>query len=186
MPNGRKMCICVVCKEEKVHFGFGKCSSCLRNWKRKNKPSFYLGTCYSEISRRIKTFDSKRPNYYGLPKCTRDEFINSFKDDSVFLEHWNNWKLTDFKRGNAPSIDRIDNTKGYTLDNLQWLKHCDNGKKDWAFKMIVDYGSDNELHFESQLAVANYLDMCDTTLCNKFKEENPILVKGRMIYKIYA
>ncbi len=153
---GRKLVICSVCNKEKLNFGFNKCSACLRNWKRKNKPSFYLGTCYSEISRRTKTFLKTHPNYYGLEKCTREEFISKFKNDRNFLKQWNIWKENDFKRGFAPSIDRIDSNKGYTLDNLQFLSNIENARKEFGYPVKLKY-NDTEVIFDSYQLAANFL-----------------------------
>lgn len=186
MPVSRRNIECKTCKKLSPHFGHGMCSACLRNFKRKTKPSFYLGTCYSELSRRIKTYDPKRPNYYGLDKCTREEFIGAFENDPIFLKNWNNWKETDFKRGNAPSIDRIDNNKGYNLYNLQWLCNSDNGKKDWSYKMILDYKSEEEIHFDSQQELCNYLGTHDRIVIEILNKNNPGFIKGRLVYKIYA
>lgn len=46
----RKTITCSRCKKEKIHFGNGMCSACLRRTKRETKPRFYIGTCYSEMS----------------------------------------------------------------------------------------------------------------------------------------
>lgn len=39
------------------------------------------------------------------------------------------WKKSGFQRKMAPSIDRIDNNRGYTIDNMQWLSQSDNSRK---------------------------------------------------------
>lgn len=117
---------CIVCSGDiGEHSGHGMCSKCLRLHKRKTKPSYYLGTCYSEISRRCKTFDSTRPNYFGLEKCSREEFINKFVVDKTFLKLFNEWRKNNFRRGHAPSIHRLNHKLGYTLDNTKFIRHKD-------------------------------------------------------------
>lgn len=39
------------------------------------------------------------------------------------------WEKSGFQRRMAPSIDRIDNNRGYTIDNMQWLSQSDNSRK---------------------------------------------------------
>ena len=156
--NKIKLVTCSSCLKEKYNSGYNMCSACLRNWKRKNKAEFYLGTCYSEITRRTKTFLKTHPNYYGLPKCTREEFINKFKNDSNFLNQWKKWKDSGFKRGSAPSIDRIDSSIGYLIDNLQFLSNIENARKEFGFKIEVTNGIEI-LKFDSIVLGGKYFNV---------------------------
>lgn len=177
MKNGRKKIICKKCNEEKLHFGLGFCSSCLRNYKRKTRPSFYLGTCYSEITRRCKTFDSKRPKYYGKIRCTKEEFMNKFLTDSNFLNLYKNWQINNHKRKFAPSIDRIDNEGDYTLDNIRFIIQRLNSKKDWQYN--IELSNYNQTFIlESQKEVAEFFNVSPSTICNLFKKELLVQYKG--------
>lgn len=169
MKTGRKKIICKDCNKEKIHFDLNKCSACLRKFKRQTKPSFYLGTCYSEISRRCKTFDIKRPKYFGKIKCSKEEFINKFINDKTFLELYKNWQVNEFKRKFSPSIDRIDNNKDYTLDNIQFIQHNINSKKDHQYNIeLSNYYQTFVL--ESQKEVADFLGVSPATICKLFKK----------------
>lgn len=130
IKHGRTKIVCIVCEKEKIHFGLNMCSGCLRCYKRKTKPSFYLGTCYSEIKRRCTTKTEKRPKYYGKKYCTKEEFMNKFLTDKTFLEQYSLWQKSGYKRGSAPSIDRIDNNGDYLLDNLRFVSNIENGIKE--------------------------------------------------------
>lgn len=165
----RKTVKCRSCDKEKLHFGLGMCSACLRNHKRKTRPSFYLGTCYSEMSRRVKTYDPKRPNYFGKKKCTREEFINRFIDDNIFLELYKGWQKSNYERGEAPSIDRINDKGDYTLDNLQFIKHRKNAKKDNYRQFIVA-----DKKFYSLLDLSKFIGMDNDQLRHKLKKTNTI------------
>lgn len=125
-----KNIICSRCCEEKYHEAFGMCSVCLRRTKRETRPKFYLGTVYSTIKARVTHKDKLRPKYFGLDVCTRDEFINRFINDEQFLKLYKEWQVSGFKRIKCPSIDRIDNEKGYTLNNIEFIKHGINSGKD--------------------------------------------------------
>ena len=154
MKLGRNLIICEICNKEKLHYGLNKCSACLRNFKRKTRPSFYLGTCYSEITRRCKTFDPIRPNYFGKIRCSREEFLNRFVNDEQFLYHYKKWQENEYNRGYAPSIDRIDNKKDYTLDNIMFISQGENSKKDWQHPTRVYLHGKLFGEYDSQLRAA--------------------------------
>lgn len=160
----RKTVVCRKCNKEKVHFGLGMCSPCLRKTKRETRPSFYLGTCYSEISRRVKTKDKLRPIYYGLEKCSREEFIKTFEEDPQFLRLYENWQKSGFQRKESPSIDRIDNTKGYILGNIEFIRHGDNSSKDKK-KPITLYKNGIKLgEFDSLQSAAKFIGADTSTV----------------------
>ena len=149
----RKIIICSRYDKEKQHFGKGMCSPCLRQVKRRTKPSFYLGTCYSEIKRRCTHKHKTRNNkYFGMKYPTKVEFVERFINDIEFLDQYKKWQDGDFKRGLAPSIDRIDNELEYDIDNLRFIDNVTNGTKDCSMevaaykegKLIDVYESMNE------------------------------------------
>ena len=133
----RKKVKCLICKKIKQHFGKNLCSSCLRTFKRRTKPIFYLGTCYSEITRRCNHYDKKRPKYYKLKKCTKNEFINKFLNDKQFLKLFKLWQKNKYLRKFAPSIDRINSNKDYQINNLQFIQQNKNSVKDISMKVHI-------------------------------------------------
>lgn len=170
MSYGRRICICSECSEEKLHYGFGMCSACLRKNKRQNRPEFYLGVCYSEMSRRVKVFDELRPNYYGKDICTRDEFVSYFIKDKNFLRQYKIWQDSGFLRYCSPSIDRVDNDNGYTLDNMQFISQSENGSKDKKIPIILTNVNDNKSYtFTTTGEAANFIGSKRATI---FKYKN--------------
>lgn len=62
--------------------------------------------------------------YLNFEYLTKQEFIDWCKQDknfSIFMKIWNKWKNSNFARRHTPTIDRIDNKRGYLVDNIQWL-----------------------------------------------------------------
>lgn len=51
------------------------------------------------------------------------------KNYKAFLKVYSKWVESNFERKLSPSIDRIDNKKGYVIGNLQWLPLYLNCKK---------------------------------------------------------
>jgi hypothetical protein len=173
MTVGRRLCICARCSKEKLNFGFGMCSACLRRTKRETKPSFYLGTCYSELSRRVKTFDPLRPNYYGLPKCSKEEFVNRFLTDPEFLKQYEVWQKSGYQRKCAPSIDRINNKAGYMLDNLQFISQSENSRKDVITSTTLIKDGECKT-FSSRKEAAEFLKIRQAVLYHHIKHKTPI------------
>lgn len=161
------------------------CSACLRRTKRETKPSFYLGTCYSEMSRRVKTYDPLRPNYFGKGKCSKEEFINAFVNNEQFLNIYKEWQTNNFQRKYAPSIDRIDNSKGYTLDNLQFIPQRINSVKDVKIKVNVDDGK-TIIEFDSQQAAADHIGIWEKAISRGLSENTIFQIKGYKIWRVNA
>ena len=65
------------------------------------------------------------------PDFTLEEWMDwcHNKTWGTFISLYRQWQESGFERRFAPSIDRIDNERGYTLDNLQWLTASGNYRK---------------------------------------------------------
>lgn len=61
---------------------------------------------------------SKRRGH-AAPSYTSEEFLNKYLTDITFLHIYQNWAIEGFHTMLKPSIDRLDNTKPYTWDNIQ-------------------------------------------------------------------
>jgi len=174
----RKLIICKKCKKEKQHFGLKMCSACLRHYKRQTRPSFYLGTCYSEMSRRVKTFDKLRPNYFNKDLCTKEQFLEKFLYDHIFLKLYKDWQRSGFKRKHSPSIDRIDFQKGYGIENLQFIVQSINSVKEKKIKICLKKNN-YEFYFESCREAAEFLGLKPPGFCRvkkKYKSYNGYII----------
>jgi hypothetical protein len=65
-------------------------------------------------------------NDYGLPTYTKDDFIDYWIDNPLYIELYTNWVNSGYKKDLAPSIDRIDNYKGYSFENTQLMTSIEN------------------------------------------------------------
>lgn len=68
----------------------------------------------------------------GMPMADQTEFLEWCRSPATmtqFFRLWINWRNAGYCRALTPSIDRIDNRRGYTVDNMQWLSLRDNDIK---------------------------------------------------------
>lgn len=72
-----------------------------------------LGVVYNSQVKNSKVRGHKPPAY------TREEFIEMYKENPTYLELHSKWVESSYDKWNAPSFDRLDNSKGYSFDNLQ-------------------------------------------------------------------
>lgn len=94
----------------------------LRIWKRR----------YYHMLSRTEGRSTHASNALGKKIISQDEFIvwcKDFKNLNEFITIYFEWAQNDFPLYLAPSIDRIDPSKGYTCSNIQWMSYSDNSEK---------------------------------------------------------
>lgn len=94
----------------------------IRLWKRR----------HNSMLRRVEGRQTNKSHSEGKGIVSLEDFLAWCKSkDNLdeFLVLWSEWAEHDFKLWWAPSIDRIDSTKGYTIGNIQWMGFAENCKK---------------------------------------------------------
>jgi len=84
---------------------------------------------YYHMTSRNQGRSTNKSGAQGKDMMTKDEFLAWCKSKPqfiIFLVMWQEWYEDDFSLWSAPSVDRIDSKKGYTVDNIQWLTFSDN------------------------------------------------------------
>jgi len=89
----------------------------------------------------IKIYNSQRRSSakrgYNFPKYTNKELQQWCYNQDIFDELYSNWEKSWYKKDLVPSIDRINDYKSYSLDNIQlmtWQENKDkwhNDRKNW-------------------------------------------------------
>jgi hypothetical protein len=129
--------LCFKCREEKSLNEFSK---------KHGKPYSYCKECDNKtrlIHRRTKRglifkiySTQKRTSIrrkYDLPNYTKYELLEWCMNNSEFHIIYNDWVKNNYINKLYPSIDRLDDYKSYTLDNIQittWEKNNKKGNED--------------------------------------------------------
>ena len=66
---------------------------------------------------------------FDMPAYTKEEFGWWIMNQDIFHILFEYWENTGHTKNMKPSVDRINNHKGYTLDNIQLMTFQDNRRK---------------------------------------------------------
>lgn len=95
-----------------------------RYWKT---PKGKLVMTYNNMSRRVRGY--VKPHLYkGLKILNRQIFYSWAESNLEYISIYEKWVASDYERKLSPSIDRVDSSLGYTLDNIRWLTHSENSR----------------------------------------------------------
>ena len=119
-----------------------KCKECAKAYARKRdtrgidikryrtNPNRYLTHKYYMMKRRCTKPIPKHESYLGRDLMKLDEWMSFCKDTmDEFMALYVQWQKSGYKRAQAPSIDRIDNSLGYVIGNVQWMTLSQNSRK---------------------------------------------------------
>lgn len=82
---------------------------------------------YRNMLSRVKgVLKSKSHLYEGLHILDKEEFYKWSLNNTEYISLYNNWVKSGYDLKLSPSIDRIETTKGYSLDNIRWITFSEN------------------------------------------------------------
>lgn len=119
-----------------------------------------LTSCiYQRQKRSSKKRDHQKPSY------TLDELREWIKKQKNFLQLFKEWEKSNYDTFKKPSIDRLDNSKGYNFDNIElvtWEENLNRGRCDRNYcvksvSMVCKYSNEKLKTFESISEAAKYL-----------------------------
>ena len=94
------------------------------------------------LSMRKRSLDPSRPNIPIAHLCSREEFYDFAMKSKKYRELHANWVVSGFEFSLIPTVDRIDNSKGYLIDNIQFITQSENIAKG---NTEVDRGGGNNV-----------------------------------------
>ena len=69
---------------------------------------------------------------HNLPEYTEQELVDRYINSTEYKDIYNVWKDSGFKSELAPSIDRLKDSEGYSLNNIQLTTWQENNSKEHA------------------------------------------------------
>jgi hypothetical protein len=81
----------------------------------------FLNKMYVDMKRRISGKTKDRRYYLGKSILDKDVFTTWAKNHPDFLKLYKQYYTAKFERRLAPTVNRMDSNKGYTLDNMEWM-----------------------------------------------------------------
>ena len=152
---------CTSCKKEKNICSFPRygrlCKQCISihtTEKRRTRIGLCRAIYYSQ-KRNSKKREHKPPDY------TEKEFIIQMMSIEVFEDLYTNWVASKYNKKLSPSADRLDDSKGYSFDNLRLVTWKENNEKETKSKRkpVAMYSINGEYiqSFKSLKAAACFL-----------------------------
>jgi hypothetical protein len=90
----------------------------------------YLMRMYRNMKSRISGVQKKKAHLYqGKELLPKDEFYEWAECSPMFMVLWNKYVSSGYQQKLAPTVDRVDSTQGYILENMQWVSHSVNSKR---------------------------------------------------------
>jgi hypothetical protein len=97
-------------------------------YRRERNRSF--GGKKVSLYKNIKTRVDYHPNYKHRELLfSFEDFLLFLKGNTHYKKHFYRWKKSGWLKKFSPSVDRIDNKKDYTIDNIQIISMSENAKK---------------------------------------------------------
>ena len=102
-------------------------NSCTLKYER--TPNGYLMRKYRNMKSRITGVQKAKQHLYaGKDLLSKDDFYNWANGSNDFIELFNSYVDSGYDMKLAPTVDRIDSSLGYTIDNMRWLTHSENSR----------------------------------------------------------
>ncbi|MCK5133648.1 MAG: hypothetical protein KAR40_16025 [Candidatus Sabulitectum sp.] len=95
----------------------------IANLKHKKSKKGVITTIYNSQIESSKRRQDKPPTY------TKEEFHKWLTNDFVFNLTYKNWVNCGYKKEMKPSVDRLDDLRGYSFDNIQITTWGENNAK---------------------------------------------------------
>jgi len=132
MPDGR-VNKCKECNKLDVKINYGKKIKQYREYdkhRQKHNRTRIFNHRYNQIKQRIEGRATRKYNVEGKQILSYEEYCVWIKNNiDNFEKLYRDWETSGFDRKLTPSIDRIDNKKSYTADNMRWTSLTVNCRK---------------------------------------------------------
>jgi hypothetical protein len=101
----------------------------------KTEKGFLVRTYRNMLSRVTGVTKNKNHLYLGLEILEKESFYKWSLENIEFNMLFDKWIESNYQRKLTPSIDRIDVSKGYVIENIQWITFSENCKKGGEYRL---------------------------------------------------
>jgi hypothetical protein len=102
-------------------------NACTKKYEK--TPKGYLVRKYRNMLSRVNGIQKEKAHLYkGLDILPKEDFYNWALSSEEYHKLFSQYENSKYDRRLAPTVDRIDSSKGYTMDNMRWLTHSENSK----------------------------------------------------------
>lgn len=129
MGKNTKLIKCAIewCKNPQSKKGGGKFDRFCVSHKHKATIDRFLSNLYIRMNQRIQGKNTRNPHLFkGKSIMPRDVFKEWAKNHPDFLKLYKQWFISGFDQKLTPSVNRLDSSRGYTLDNVEWVTFSNN------------------------------------------------------------
>ena len=90
----------------------------------------FLMRLYRNMKSRVTGVQSKKAHLYkNLDIIEKGAFYDWATERKEFHHLFQLWTEGGYERRLAPSVDRVDSSKGYSLDNMEWVTQSENSRR---------------------------------------------------------
>lgn len=96
----------------------------------------FLMRLYRNMKSRIGGVQKQKYHLYeGKELLDRKEFYDWAKSNATFVMLFQDYEKSGYDRKLAPSVDRIDSSKGYEIYNMEFVTHSENSRRGGLYKI---------------------------------------------------
>lgn len=106
-----------------------KSKDAIRAQKYRRTKRGLLVCAHRQMRRRVTGTQLHWLRYIGFQVIDRDQFIEWSLKDKEFNKLYAAWERNNYEYKYTPSVDRLNPSFGYTLDNINWCTVSQNTKR---------------------------------------------------------
>ena len=90
----------------------------------------FLVRLYRNMQSRISGVQKEKFHLYeGKEILGRKQFYAWAFDSDEFHKLFGTWEKSGYSQRRTPSVDRINSSRGYDIDNMEWVTHSENSSR---------------------------------------------------------
>lgn len=99
--------------------------------KYEKTPKGFLMRAYRNMESRVRGIQKQKYHLYsGLSiSIARDDFYSWAMSCDKFRSLFAAWREAGYKQKLTPSVDRVDSSRGYEFENIEWVTHSENSRR---------------------------------------------------------